>query len=86
MKFLSSARAACSLALFVSCLLTGIIVAQNAHTTNEFRGVKVNGGTVTHSKQGRPQHPYCPYRKLDVGKKRMRYRSRGEQATRLADP
>jgi len=45
MKFLSSTRAACSLALFVSCLLTGAIVAQNAHTTNEFHGVKVDAGT-----------------------------------------
>ncbi|PYX96514.1 MAG: hypothetical protein DMG71_05710 [Acidobacteria bacterium] len=52
MKFLSSARAACSVALFVACLLTGTSFAQNAHTTNEFHGVKVNGGTVTHSKQG----------------------------------
>src|SRR5690242_5764900 len=26
--------------------------AQSAHTTNAFQGVKVNGGTVTHSKQG----------------------------------
>jgi hypothetical protein len=26
---------------------------QNQHTTNTFSGVKVNGGTVTHSKQGK---------------------------------
>ena len=50
MKFLSNSRA---LALVVfGCLLTGVGFAQDAHTTNEFRGVKVNGGTVTHSKQG----------------------------------
>jgi hypothetical protein len=50
MKFLFSSRV---LALVVlGCLLTGVGFAQDAHTTNEFRGVKVNGGTVTHSKQG----------------------------------
>ncbi|PYV92733.1 MAG: hypothetical protein DMG90_03905 [Acidobacteria bacterium] len=52
MKYLSDARAACSLTLFLACLLSGASFAQNAHTTNQFHGVKVNGGTVTHSKQG----------------------------------
>ncbi len=52
MKFLSNARAVCSLALLVACLLSGASFAQDAHTTNQFHGVKVNGGTVTHSKQG----------------------------------
>jgi len=47
-----SARAACTIALFVACVLTTSSFAQNAHTTNQFQGVKVNGGTVTHSKQG----------------------------------
>jgi hypothetical protein len=52
MKLLSNARGVCSLALFVACLFTGASFAQDAHTTNQFHGVKVNVGSVTHSKQG----------------------------------
>lgn len=52
MKFLMSAPAACIVALFAACLLTTTTFAQDAHTTDQFHGVKVNGGTVTHSKQG----------------------------------
>lgn len=47
-----SARAACTIALFAACLFTKISFAQDVHTTSQFHGVKVNGGTVTHSKQG----------------------------------
>src|SRR5215467_11000593 len=36
----------------LTLLLTGISVAQENHTSSAFQGVKVNGGTVTHSKQG----------------------------------
>src|ERR1700739_1322608 len=52
MRFLMSARAACIIALFAACLFTTTSFAQDAHTTSQFHGVKVNGGTVTHSKQG----------------------------------
>jgi len=52
MKFLINARAAFSVTLFLAFLLSGASFAQDAHTTNQFHGVKVNGGTVTHSKQG----------------------------------
>lgn len=51
MKFPSITRA-CSLTLFVACLVSGVSFAQDVHTTNQFHGAKVNGGTVTHSKQG----------------------------------
>ena len=36
----------------VMLILAGASFAADAHTTNAFSGVKVNGGTVTHSKQG----------------------------------
>jgi len=36
----------------VMLMLAGASFAADAHTTNAFSGVKVNGGTVTHSKQG----------------------------------
>jgi len=36
----------------VMLMLVGASFAADAHTTNSFSGVKVNGGTVTHSKQG----------------------------------
>src|SRR2546430_11615795 len=42
-------------ALFLTALMlmcAGASFAADAHTTNAFSGVKVNGGTVTHSKQG----------------------------------
>ena len=52
MKFLGSAGAACTIALFVVSILTTTSFAQDAHTTDQFHGVKVNGGTVIHSKQG----------------------------------
>ncbi len=53
MRFLSSPRAnwILMLALLMS-LLAGNSFAQNSHRTNEFHGVKVNGGTITHSKIG----------------------------------
>ena len=41
--------------LFLTALMlmcAGTSFAADAHTTNAFSGVKVNGGTVTHSKQG----------------------------------
>jgi hypothetical protein len=52
MRFLMTARAACIIALFATCEFATTSFAQDAHTTNQFHGVKVNGGTVTHSKQG----------------------------------
>jgi hypothetical protein len=55
MRFLNRARngqvAALSL-LVVGLLLTGTSFGADAHTTTVFKGVKVNAGTVTHSKQG----------------------------------
>lgn len=55
MRFLNRARtgqiAALSL-LVAGLLLTGTSFAADAHTTTVFNGVKVNAGTVTHSKQG----------------------------------
>lgn len=36
----------------LTLLLTGAGMAQDMHTTSAFSGVKVNGGTVTHSKVG----------------------------------
>jgi hypothetical protein len=51
MKFLMSIRAACTIALFAAYLLNTTTFAQDAHTTDPFHGVKVNGGTVVHSKQ-----------------------------------
>lgn len=39
--------------LGASLLLSVPSFAQDAHTTTTFRGVKVNIGTVTHSKEGR---------------------------------
>jgi len=38
--------------MFATCVFATTSFAQDAHTTNQFRGVKVNGGTVTHSKEG----------------------------------
>lgn len=52
MKFLINAGVARAIALFAACMLTTTSFAQDAHTTDQFHGVKVNGGTVTHSKQG----------------------------------
>jgi len=52
MRFLMTARAACIIAMFATCVFATASFAQDAHTTNQFRGVKVNGGTVTHSKEG----------------------------------
>lgn len=52
MRFLRSAAAACTIALFAACISTTTSFAQDAHTTDQFRGVKVNAGTVIHSKQG----------------------------------
>ena len=53
MSLLFGARAIHVAALVLMALcLTGSSLAQDAHTTNAFQGVKVNGGTVTHSKQG----------------------------------
>lgn len=51
MKVLMSTCTACATALFAACLLTTTTFAQDAHTTDQFHGVKVNGGTVVHSKQ-----------------------------------
>lgn len=51
MKFLMSAASACTIALFAASILTTTSLAQDVHTTDQFHGVKVNGGTVTHSKQ-----------------------------------
>ena len=36
----------------VMLMIAGASFAADANTTNAFSGVKVNGGTVTHSKQG----------------------------------
>ena len=36
----------------VMLMFSGASFAADAHTTNAFSGVKVNGGTVTHSRQG----------------------------------
>jgi len=36
----------------VMLMFAGASFAADAHTTNAFSGVKVNGGTVTHSRQG----------------------------------
>src|SRR2546426_2555981 len=36
----------------VMLIFSGASFAADAHTTNAFSGVKVNGGTVTHSRQG----------------------------------
>jgi len=52
MRFLITARAACIIALFATSVFATTSFAQDAHTTSQFHGVKVNGGTVTHSKQG----------------------------------
>ena len=52
MKFLISAGAACTIALLAACILTTSSFAQDVHTTDQFHGVKVNSGTVAHSKQG----------------------------------
>jgi len=52
MRFPITARAACIIALFATCVFATTSLAQDAHTTNQFHGVKVNVGTVTHSKQG----------------------------------
>ena len=52
MRVLMTARAACIIALFATCVFVTTSFAQDAHTTNQFHGVKVNGGTVTHSKEG----------------------------------
>jgi hypothetical protein len=38
--------------LVAGLLLTGTSFAADAHTTAVFKGVKVNAGTATHSKQG----------------------------------
>ena len=32
------------------------------------------------------QQAYCPYRKLDLGKKRVKYGSRGERMARVVGP
>ena len=45
-----SAGAACT--LLAACILTTSTFAQDVHTTDQFHGVKVNSGTVAHSKQG----------------------------------
>lgn len=50
MKFLLSAAAAYTIALFAVCILTTTSSAQDAHTTDQFHGATVNAGTVTHSK------------------------------------
>ena len=47
-----TARTACLIALLAACVFSSVSFAQDAHTTSQFQGVKVNGGTVTHSKQG----------------------------------
>jgi len=52
MRFLMTARAVCTIALFATCVFATTSFAQDTHATNQFHGVKVNGGTVTHSKQG----------------------------------
>ena len=53
MSFLIRRRAIHLATLAIVALsLAGSGLAQDAHTTNAFQGVKVNGGTVTHSKQG----------------------------------
>jgi len=41
-----------SLLVAVATVFTMPGLAADAHTTNTFSGVKVNGGTATHSKQG----------------------------------
>jgi hypothetical protein len=41
-----------SLAAFGLLTAAGAFADQHKHTTNMFSGVKVNGGTVTHTKQG----------------------------------
>lgn len=53
MRFLSSSRPTWILMLtLLMSLLAGNSFAQDSHTTSEFHGVKVNGGTATHSKLG----------------------------------
>lgn len=52
MRSIMTARMAWVIALLAACVFSTVSFAQDAHKTNQFRGVKVNGGTVTHSKQG----------------------------------
>jgi hypothetical protein len=54
MRFLNRPRTvqiAALLLLVAGLLLTGTSFAADAHTTTVFKGVKVNAGTVTHSRQ-----------------------------------
>ena len=52
MKFGSNLRAFSIVLTLFLLAFSGNGLAQDAHTTNAFSGVKVNGGTVTHSRQG----------------------------------
>lgn len=49
---LRATRVAAFSLIAMSLLLSGAAFAADTHTTSAFSGVKVNGGTVTHSKDG----------------------------------
>jgi hypothetical protein len=51
LRSLRNSRIAVLAFVFFALMLSGAAFAQDAHTSSVFKGVKVNGGTVTHSKQ-----------------------------------